>query len=113
MLERTRIDFKRFFVIRYITCCFKQKTTLKTNINSIFIEHNFIFYMQMQKDIFFIKKFGKVRTKNRDTQKIIVHLFFYIRAPYTYTKNKKRENGERAFKKSTWLIREGGGQKST
>lgn len=69
--------------------------------------------MQMQKDIFFIKKFGKVRTKNRDTQKIIVHLFFYIRAPYTYTKNKKRENGERAFKKSTWLIREGGSQKST
>ena len=63
----------------------------------------------MQKDIFFIKKF---EPKNRDTQKNIVHLFyFYIRAPYTYTKYKKRENGERAFKKNTWLIREGGWSK--
>ena len=51
--------------------------------------------MQMQKDIFFIKKFGKVRTKNRDTQKIIVHLFFLYTSPlYLYKILEAGERGE-------------------
>lgn len=75
-LKLTKIVFKRLFVIRYITCRFSQKTSLKTNLNGIFIEHIFIFYIQMQKDIFYIKSLEKYEQKNRDTQKIIVHLFY-------------------------------------
>lgn len=49
--------------------------------------------MQMQKDIFFIKKFGKVRTKNRDTQKIIVHLFFIYEPPIPIQKIRSGRTG--------------------